>query len=82
MLALLKRRDDPAREALARWPLACVVYEDEGTGPQVCARVAEFLQTKGRDRLPWQEAERLFWATTPAAVAQALADGLQTEEIQ
>lgn len=82
VLALLKRRDDPAREALARWPLACVVYEDEGTGPQVCARVAEFLQTKGRDRLPWQEAERLFWANTPAAVAQALADGLQTEEIQ
>lgn len=80
VLALLKRRDDPAREPLARWPLACIVYEDEGTGPAVCARVAAFLGEKGRARLAWSEAERLFRANTPAAVADALAAGLQTEE--
>ena len=80
VLALLKRRDDPAREPLARWPLACVVYEDEGTGPAVCARVAAFLRKTGRARLPWPRAAELFRANTPAAVAETLAAGLRTEE--
>lgn len=80
VLALLKRRDDPAREALARWPLACVVYEDEGASPPVCARVAAFLKEKGRRRLPYRQAEALFYENTPRAVADRLLAGLKEGE--
>lgn len=80
VLALLKRRDDPARELLARWPLACVLFEEEGAGPEPCARASAFLREKGRARLPWEQAEALFRANTPAAVADALAAGLHREE--
>lgn len=72
ILHLAKLENDPCLPYLEKWPLACVVREAEGTGPQVLARVRAFLQEKGRRRLPFEEAARLYPENTPEYAAARL----------
>ena len=76
VLNLAKRPDDVALPYFERYPLACTVLEREGTDLGVCARVRAFLHKNAGRRLPFEQAEELFRANTPAAVAQALLDAV------
>lgn len=69
ILHLAKLQTDPCLAYLEKWPLACVVQESEGVGPQVLARVRAFLREKGRLRLPFTEAARLYPENTPEYAA-------------
>lgn len=72
VLHLAKLENDPCRPYFDRWPLALTLLESEGTGPDVLARLSAFLAEKGRCRLPFEEAERLFESNTPQAAARCL----------
>lgn len=65
ILHLAKLQTDPCLAYLEKWPLACIVQEAEGITPQVLARVRAFLREKGRLRLPFAEAARLYPENTP-----------------
>ena len=65
ILHLAKLQSDPCLAYLEKWPLACIVQESEGVTPQVLARVCAFLREKGRLRLPFAEAARLYPENTP-----------------
>lgn len=78
VLNLAKRADDPSLAYFERYPLACTVLEGEGCGPEVCARVRRFLQTCPKQALPFEQVAQLFPQNTPAAVAKALLQGLET----
>lgn len=65
ILHLAKLQTDPCLAYLEKWPLACIVQESEGVTPQVLARVRAFLREKGRLRLPFAEAARLYPENTP-----------------
>lgn len=72
VLHLAKLENDPCRPYFDRWPLALTLLESEGTGPEVLARLSAFLAEKGRSRLPFEEAARLFESNTPQAAARCL----------
>lgn len=72
VLHLAKLENDPCRPYFDRWPLALTLLESEGTGPDVLARLSAFLAEKGRCRLSFEEAERLFESNTPQAAARCL----------
>ncbi|WP_418668140.1 hypothetical protein [Allofournierella sp.] len=69
ILHLAKLASDPCLPYLKKWPLACVVQESEGLTEPVLARVRSFLQQKGRRRLPFTEAARLYPENTPEHAA-------------
>ena len=68
--------NDPALAYFARYPLACTVQEQEGTGPAVCLRVEEFLHRCAGQRLDFSAVAELYRANTPEAVADAMVNGL------
>ena len=72
ILHLAKLVDDPCLSYLSRWPLSLVLQEDEGTGPEVCARLSEFLTQKGTLRLPFEQSAALFAENTPDCAADRL----------
>ena len=72
ILHLAKLQTDPCLPYLEKWPLACIVQESEGVTPQVLARVCAFLHEKGRLRLPFAEAARLYPENTPEYAASLL----------
>lgn len=72
ILHLAKLADDPCLGYLSRWPLSLVLQEDEGTGPEVCARLSEFLTQKGTHRLPFEQSAALFAENTPNCAADRL----------
>lgn len=76
VLHLAKLENDPCRPYFDRWPLALTLLEQDGTGPQVLARLSAFLAEKGRSRLPFEEAARLFASNTPQAAARCLEETL------
>lgn len=76
VLHLAKLENDPCRPYFNRWPLALTLLESEGTGPEVLARLSAFLAEKGRSRLPFEEAARLFESNTPQAAARCLEETL------
>lgn len=76
VLHLAKLENDPCRPYFDRWPLALTLLESEGTGPEVLARLSAFLAEKGRSRLPFEEAARLFESNTPQAAARCLEETL------
>lgn len=69
---LAKIQKDPCIAYFRRWPLALLMGEWEGAGPEVCQRLLQFLQQKGRSRLPFEEAERLFPQNTPEHAARMI----------
>lgn len=77
VLHLAKLPNDPCLPYLAKWPLACVLQETEGAGEAACNTLRAFLQQTGRQRLPFEEAARLYEANTPAAAARLLAQELE-----
>ena len=76
VLHLAKLENDPCRPYFDRWPLALTLLESEGAGPEVLARLSAFLAEKGRSRLPFEEAARLFESNTPQAAARCLEETL------
>ena len=76
VLHLAKLENDPCRPYFNRWPLALTLLESEGAGPEVLARLSAFLAEKGRSRLPFEEAARLFESNTPQAAARCLEETL------
>lgn len=76
VLHLAKLENDPCRLYFDRWPLALTLLESEGAGPEVLARLSAFLAEKGRSRLPFEEAARLFESNTPQAAARCLEETL------
>ena len=72
VLHLAKRADDPCLSYFDRWPLALCLFESEGTGADVTARLGRFLADEGGRTLPFAEAERLFAENTPAHAADVL----------
>ena len=76
VLHLAKLENDPCRPYFDRWPLALTLLESEGTGPEVLSRLSAFLAEKGRSRLPFEEAARLFESNTPQAAARCLEETL------
>lgn len=76
VLHLAKLENDPCRPYFNRWPLALTLMESEGAGPEVLARLSAFLAEKGRSRLPFEEAARLFESNTPQAAARCLEETL------
>ncbi|WP_291245175.1 glycosyltransferase [Fournierella sp.] len=76
VLHLAKLKNDPCRPYFNRWPLALTLLESEGAGPEVLARLSAFLAEKGRSRLPFEEAARLFESNTPQAAARCLEETL------
>ena len=77
VLNLAKIPDDPALPYFERYPLACTVLESEGCGPDVLARVRQFLHAAPEQRLSFPQAAALFVENTPAAVADSLLAGLK-----
>ena len=76
VLHLAKLENDPCRPYFDRWPLALTLLESEGTGPDALTRLSAFLAEKGRCRLPFEEAARLFESNTPQAAARCLEETL------
>ncbi len=72
ILHLAKIENDPCQLYFDQWPLALCVQEKDGIGEEATARVRTFLQKKGHDRLPFEQAERLFEGNTPKAAARCL----------
>ena len=72
VLHLAKRADDPCLSYFDRWPLALCLFESEGTGADVTARLGRFLADEGGRTLPFAEAECLFAENTPAHAAGVL----------
>ena len=72
VLHLAKRADDPCLSYFDRWPLALCLFESEGTGADVTARLGRFLADEGGRTLPFAEAECLFAENTPAHAADVL----------
>ena len=80
VLHLAKRADDLCLSYFDRWPLALCLFESEGTGADVTARLGRFLADEGGRTLPFAEAERLFAENTPehaAGVLEAACAGAQ-----
>lgn len=72
VLHLAKRADDGCLAPLARWPLALCLFESEGAGGPVLARLAAFLQSAAGQTVPLATAQSLFFENTPEAAADAL----------
>lgn len=78
ILHLAKLKDDPCLPYLEKWPLACVVWESEGTDPEVLTRVRTFLYEQGRQRLPLETAAYLYPENTPEYAAALLEQELNS----
>lgn len=78
ILHLAKLKDDPCLPYLEKWPLACIVWESEGTDPEVLTRVRTFLYEQGRQRLPLETAAYLYPENTPEYAAALLEQELNS----
>lgn len=72
VLHLAKIQKDPCLAYFRRWPLALLLGEWEGTDADVCRHFSQFLQAKGRCRLPFEEAARFFPQNTPEHAARMI----------
>lgn len=77
VLHLGKLANDPALPYLQKWPLACMLLEADGTSPPVLDSLRLFLKEKGRQRLSFSEAQRLYPANTPVFAAEFIKKELQ-----
>lgn len=72
VVQIAARMDDPANEYFTRYPLALI------QGPEdTPEKLADWLEGIKGERISYTAAARLFYENTPAAVAQALLDGLE-----
>lgn len=69
VLHLAAGRTDPTLPYLARYPLALVLYADEGVTPATVQKLAHWLHRVKGHRLPYAEAARLYPEFTPEKTA-------------
>lgn len=76
LLHLAASRQDPCCGDLRRYPLALVLFADEGVTPAVTARLAGWLAGVRGKRLPYGEVAALFPGHTPERAAADFLDGV------
>lgn len=76
VLNLCANPDDPALDYFAQYPLALTLHQNGDTEAQAKALSAWLDSIRGQ-RVPFAESERIFKKNAPAAVAEALLEGLQ-----
>ena len=77
ILHLAKLANDPCLPYLNRWPLALCLSEQQGCSPEVLGQLSEFLHSKAQERIPFAQAEEIFFENTQKAAVNHILCALE-----
>lgn len=77
ILHLTKLANDPCLPYLNRWPLALCLSEQQSCSPEVLGQLSEFLHSKAQERIPFAQAEEIFFENTQKAAVNHILCALE-----